>query len=298
MMRPASFVPEIVADQACRLGSGPAWHPVSGLLTWTDAQDGSLYSYHAVGAKSSRMLVGEKVHQCFPGEDGSMLLFTADGGLKVSRGADLKTLTKRLPWVPGAHVSAAALDQHGRLYCATRTADGRSGSLYRVRTDGGIEEALDGLGRVTGLGFDQHRSLMYCCIAESREVIRFTCDAVSGELSDRNVFVQLPQSIGTPHGVALDAKGFVWTPIWGGSCVMRFAPTGKEERRTYFTAKLLSGLTFGGPDLRDLFVVSSGAEDRRANGPGAGALYKLRPGVKGAPQPLANAGVSSDGTAG
>ncbi|HUI72408.1 MAG TPA: SMP-30/gluconolactonase/LRE family protein [Spirochaetia bacterium] len=287
MMRAASLVPEIVADHACRLGSGPAWHPGLGILTWIDAHDRSLHSYDPAGAKSSRVPIEEKVSQCLPSDSGRALLVTADGVLKTLHGSDLKTLGVRLPWPADSQLCWVASDHSARLYCATRTKDGTSGSVYQVAADGGVKEMLRDLGRVTGLGFDHERELLYCCDAESREILRFAFHAAVGEFSDRTTVVRLPHSLGAPHGIAVDAKGFVWVPMWGGSCVMRFAPTGKEERRIYFTAKLLSGLAFGGSDLRDLFVVSSGAEDRHVNGPGAGALYRVRPAVKGAVQPLA-----------
>jgi sugar lactone lactonase YvrE len=82
----------------------------------------------------------------------------------------------------------------------------------------------------------------------------------------------------------VDAKGFVWVAVWGGGCVIRYSPKGTEDRRIYFTAKLVSSAAFGGDDMMDLYVTSAGGDDKKANGPGAGALFRVRPGVKGVPE--------------
>jgi sugar lactone lactonase YvrE len=285
-IRPPSSVPEVVADQGCRLGTGPLWQPAAGLLYWTDAQDGSLYCYDSAASKAAKLNVGEKVIQGVPHRNGGVVLFMADGTLKVLEAAGLKALKMRLSWNPGAQLDAVTADRQGRLLYAVRSAAARSANLYRVHADGRTEEVLIDMGRPSGLGLDPSGGILYCSDAASREIVRFTCDRETGALTGREAIFQVPESLGIPHGLAVDAKGFLWVAVWGGSCVLRLSPTGKEDQRAYFTAKLLSGLAFGGQGLRDLFVVSSGADDRKANGPGAGALYRLRPGAKGAPAPL------------
>jgi D-xylono/L-arabinono-1,4-lactonase len=285
-MRPPSSVPEVVADQACSLATGPFWQPASGLLYWTDGQDGSLYSYGSAASKATKLTVGEKVIQGVPRRGGGVVLFMADGTLKVFDAAGLKAIEMPLSWNPRAQLEAVTADRQGRLLYAVRSQVTRSANLYRAGADGSVEEVLTGLGRASGLGLDPSGAILYCSDAASREIVRFLCDRETGALTGREVIFQVPESLGTPHGLAVDAKGFLWVAVWGGSCVLRLSPTGKEDRRAYFTAKLLSGLAFGGQGLRDLFVVSSGAEDRKANGPGAGALYRLLPGVRGASTPL------------
>jgi len=118
-------------------------------------------------------------------------------------------------------------------------------------------------------------------------------EGASGALTGGSMIARLPQSLGAPRGIALDAKGFIWVALWGGSCVVRLSPAGKEERRVYFTARLLSGLAFGGEDGRELFVTSGGGDNRRENGPAAGALFSFRPGVKGAPALLSSVGINA-----
>jgi sugar lactone lactonase YvrE len=243
--------------------------------------DGRLCTFDPAAAKSV-VPVGENALLCAPRDEGSALLLGADGGLRILRGPAVEPIPGGLPWGPGVQLDAAALDGQGRLYCAVRSAAaGSKGKLYRMRADGATEEATVPVGLISGLCFAPD-GFLYCCDAVSREIMRFT-RAAKGGFGDPQPVTRVPASLGAPHGIAVDVKGFLWVAVWGGSCILRISPTGREERRIYFTAKLLSGLAFGGADLRDLYIVSSGADDRKANGPGAGALYRLRPGVKGAP---------------
>jgi D-xylonolactonase len=43
-------------------------------------------------------------------------------------------------------------------------------------------------------------------------------------------------------------------------------------------------VTFGGEDLMDIYVTTAGGDNKTENGPGAGALFRLRLGIKGVPE--------------
>ena len=50
-----------------------------------------------------------------------------------------------------------------------------------------------------------------------------------------------------------------------------------------FPAKKVSSVTFGGEDYSDIYVTTAGGNNKREEGPGAGALFRLRLGVGGRP---------------
>ena len=43
-------------------------------------------------------------------------------------------------------------------------------------------------------------------------------------------------------------------------------------------------MTFGGEDLMDIYVTTADGDNKAENGPGAGALFRLRLGIKGMPE--------------
>jgi D-xylonolactonase len=88
-----------------------------------------------------------------------------------------------------------------------------------------------------------------------------------------------------PDGMTVDAAGYVWSARWDGSCLVRYAPDGTEERRIPFPVKKVSSATFGGDDYGDLYVTTAGGHRKESDGPLAGALFRLRiPGVRGVPE--------------
>jgi D-xylonolactonase len=63
--------------------------------------------------------------------------------------------------------------------------------------------------------------------------------------------------------------------------VVHYAPDGSEIERLRLPTPLVSCPAFGGDGFNDLYVTTAGGDDRAKNGPLAGALFRLRPGVNG-----------------
>jgi D-xylonolactonase len=90
--------------------------------------------------------------------------------------------------------------------------------------------------------------------------------------------------------MTVDSEGFIWSAQWYGSCVVRYDPEGKIERRIQTPAKQTSSIAFGGEDLTDMFITSaakSGALPIMPRGYDpksgyfGGRLYHLNLGIKG-----------------
>ena len=45
---------------------------------------------------------------------------------------------------------------------------------------------------------------------------------------------------GAPDGMTMDAEGCVWSARWGGGCLVRYAPDGRELSRVQFPARKVS----------------------------------------------------------
>ncbi len=87
-----------------------------------------------------------------------------------------------------------------------------------------------------------------------------------------------------------DAQGFVWCAHWFGGCLTRYDPDGKLERRITTPAAQTSSLTFGGPDLNEIFVTSAAASNVLSLAPlgyepeklyVGGPLYQLSTNIRG-----------------
>ena len=66
--------------------------------------------------------------------------------------------------------------------------------------------------------------------------------------------------------------------------MVRYSPDGEEDRTVHFpTANIVSSVTFGGPDMTDIFVTTIGGDNRPEAGTEAGSLFQLNLGIVGVP---------------
>ncbi len=168
---------------------------------------------------------------------------------------------------------------------ATENAPGHLGRLYLLNLDGSLKQLLDGITVSNGMGFTPDETGFYHTDSEKRCISLFDYDKTTGEIGNRRAFATIPEGEGVPDGLTVDAEGSVWSARWNGGCLVRYTPGGVEDLRIPFPqARKVSSLTFGGDDYRDLYVTTAGGNNRERNGPGAGALYRLRQGRQGRPE--------------
>ena len=87
-------------------------------------------------------------------------------------------------------------------------------------------------------------------------------------------------------GSAIDAEGCLWNARFAGSCLIRFAPDGRVDRRIELPVTNPTCCCFGGPDLRTLYVTSARfglSDEQLARNPTEGAVLALHTGVSGPP---------------
>ena len=275
---------ELIADYACVTGEGPIWHPMEGRLYWVDIPQGRLFRYEPATGVHEQVYEGDPIGGITIQSDGALLLFGARGSVRVWRDGRLSTVIEEIPEERASRFNDVIADPRGRVYCGTMPSGDRLGCLYRLDTDGRITRILENITCSNGMGFTPDRRGMYYTDSRRYEIYLFDYEETTGALTNRRLFVRTTDGVSIPDGLTVDAEGYVWSAQWDGSCLIRFAPDGTEDRRIAFPAKKVSCPTFGGPDYRDLYVTTAGGQDKVGNGKGAGALFRVRPGVLGVPE--------------
>jgi sugar lactone lactonase YvrE len=280
--------PELIADYQCLTGEGPLWHPDEQRLYWVDIPRGRIFRYdpareiHELAYQADEAIGGFTIQA-----DGALLLFMARGAVRSWREGRLTTVIDEIPDERQSRFNDVIADPLGRVFCGTMRTPERLGRLYRLNLDGTITKLLDGIGTSNGMGFTPDRRQMYYTDTPKREIYLFDYDRETGAITNQRVFVRTPDdaSEGRPDGMTVDAQGYVWSARWDGGCLVRYAPDGTEERKIYFPAKKVSCPTFGGSDYADLYVTTAGGDKKDENGPGAGALFRVRiEGIHGVPE--------------
>ncbi|HTI30100.1 MAG TPA: SMP-30/gluconolactonase/LRE family protein, partial [Methylomirabilota bacterium] len=195
---------------------------------------------------------------------------------------------------PGLRFNDGKCDPAGRFWAGTMTYDAAlgAGALYRLDPDGQARMVLDEVTISNGLAWSLDGGTMYFIDTPTQRVDAFSFDGVTGEIGDRRPEIHLPPEAGAPDGMTIDAEGGLWIALWGGAAVHRYLD-GRLDQVIELPVSQPTSCCFGGASLDELYVTSAreglSAPRLRAE-PLAGALFRVRPGVRGlAPAVFADA---------
>jgi sugar lactone lactonase YvrE len=277
--------PELIADYQCVTGEGPLWHPQQKCVYWVDIPAGKLFRYfpdsghHELAYQDPEALGGFTLQ-----DDGSLLLFMARGAVKTWRDGEITTIIDEIPAERESRFNDVFADPEGRVFCGTMPSGDKLGRLYRLDPDRTLTVMVENVTTSNGMGLTPDRKQLYYADTRVRKIYIFDYDQKTGNLSNQRVFLDLAGEEGMPDGMTVDAEGYVWSAFWDGWVLVRYSPDGREDMRIRFPAKKVSSVTFGGPDYKDMYVTTAGGPDKTENGPGAGALFRLRLGIQGVPE--------------
>jgi sugar lactone lactonase YvrE len=147
-----------------------------------------------------------------------------------------------------------------------------------------VRALVPGVTISNGLAWSADGSVMYYVDTPTRRIDAFDYDSVTGDVSGRRPVVTIPESDGSPDGMTIDAEGGLWVALWGGGAVHRYCD-GRLDEVVEVPAPLVTCPAFAGPDGGTL-VITTAAIGLDGPGPESGAVYALRPGVTGRPEPM------------
>jgi sugar lactone lactonase YvrE len=278
---------ELAFDARAELGEGPSWDPATSWLLWVDITGEVVHRFDPASGDDERFEVGQPVGAAVPTSDGRLALAVGDGF------AFLHPATGAIERIADVEVDLAdtmmndgKCDPAGRLWAGTKDANGSRpiGSLYRLGADAKPARMLTGLTVSNGLGWSPDRTTMYFIDSPTQRIDVFDFDLDGGEIANRRTLVEIPRAWGLPDGMTVDEEGFLWVAFWGGSAVRRFDPVGAVVSTVEFPVGQVTSCAFGGEELSDLYVTTAReglSEAQLAQQALAGALFRLRPGVRG-----------------
>ncbi len=293
---------EVVADYQDLCGEGPLWNTREQALYWTDLARKRFYRYLWTDRRAE--IVNERMQvsgYAFNDADGYVV--TNVSGIWLWDGHSEPTLLAKEVDGHKCIMNDCIADPEGRVYSGSyfrnerREFEPGAGSLFRVDQDGSVHIADEGFQLSNGLGFSPDCRTLYFVDSAVYRIYAYDWRRADGILRNRRIVIQVPIEEGIPDGITVDAEGFIWCAHWFGGCVIRYDPDGKIERRIAIPASQTSSVTFGGPDLSDMFVTSAGMTDSLSLAPPGydpqrgnvgGAVYHLKPGVQGREEYRAN----------
>lgn len=258
MSEPQYPLENVLAARA-RLGEGPIWDSSHKLLYWVDIYNHRVHQFNPATGQDLFFDVGDVV--------GCIALAGANRLIMAQRDrlAFLNTQTGVVTPVvqveanmPDNRFNDGKCDPQGRFWfgsmCSVAKADG---SLYRYDHDGSLHVMETGLTISNGLGWSPDTKTFYLTDSPVQKIYAYDFDYLTGDISNRRVFVDLTGECFVPDGLAVDAEGYVWSAMYDGWCVIRYNPLGKEVLQVKLPVQRPTSCCFGGEDLRSFYITSA-----------------------------------------
>lgn len=284
--------PECVWDAHALLGEGPLWSVREQALYWTDILGHRLHRYSPTEGQRTWQF-DEEVSAVAERAEVDGLIMTRRHSFASFNPAteELVTLAQIETDIPTNRFNDGKCDRLGRFWAGTMDFDCEkpTGSLYSLSPDLKITRIDSDYVVTNGPAWSADCKTLYHNDSDNGRVYAFDFDLGSGMVSNKRVFLQFSKEDGSPDGMVTDSEGGLWIAHWGASKVTRHAPDGKVLRTIMLPCSQTTSCTFGGPDLKTLYITSA------ANGlstyqleqePLAGGLFALDIDIAGVPANL------------
>ncbi len=274
--------PEVILNRNNVIGEGILWHPDEECLYWTDIPRGTIFRHDPSTGETNEWETGSPVGGFTIHQDGRLLLFMAEGAVKLWVDGQFETVIEAIPEMKGNRFNDVVADPLGRVFCGVMSTEDSAGWVYRLNPDKTLTKVIHDTGTANGMGFSRDEKSLFFSDSRKSNVSVFNYDRATGEISNRRIILQTLRSEGgSPDGLCVDSDDNIWVGLWDGSAILKIDQNGDELQRIDFPTRRITTLCFGGEDLTDIYVTSAGADDLEQNGQLAGALLHLNLEIKG-----------------
>ncbi len=287
---------EVVLDAGATIGESPTWAAAEKALYWIDVKRPALYRLDpATGSQRSWPM---------PSDIGAFALLSGTAGAVVA----LRQGIFRLDFASGSLTRLApppfdpalfrfnegACDATGRFWVGVMfdplnaAHPPQASSLHSFTLGEGLRPEPDAAELHNGMAWSPDGRLFYLSHSQTRRVFAYAFDPGTGRIGARDLFAQIPDTLGLPDGAAVDTDGGYWCALHGAGRLRRYTAAGAVDRDIALPVSQPTMCAFAGEALDQLYVTSASDKltpEQRRREPLAGALLRLRPGERGIVRP-------------
>ena len=289
-MREAPQSLECLQPANAILGESPSWDAAAGVLYWIDGKHPALFRWQEGIGQSGHWPMPQPVGCVASARSGQVVFADAAGlGLLELQSGEISRINRRELSQCSNQLNDGKVDRAGRFWVGSMDVKEKEavGCLYRLDPDFSIHCVDRGFICSNGLGWSPDNHTMYFTDSVIRTIFAYEYDLTSGAQGARRVFATLDDGDGLPDGLTVDSEGFVWSAIWDGWRLIRYAPDGSIDQEVRLPVQRPTSCSFGGLDLKTLFITSASdglSALQLQQGPLAGALFALHTDVAGLPE--------------
>lgn len=279
---------KLVLDTQSDLGEGAVWDHQKGELIWVNITKKILNIYNPKLNHNKEMLTGQMIGTVVPAESGKMIVALENGLYQLDPQTGSKIfIADPEENITGNRFNDGKCDPVGRFWAGTMSMTGEkeAGALYRLDPNGKVTQMISKVTTSNGIVWSQNQNKMYYIDTPTRKVMAWDYEPETGNISNPKPAVEIPDEMGYPDGMTMDAEGHLWIALWNGSAVGCWNPeNGELIRKIDIPAKNVTSCAFGDDDLGTLYITTARTgtnEEELKKFPHAGGLFKTRPGVTG-----------------
>ncbi|MGD9603793.1 MAG: SMP-30/gluconolactonase/LRE family protein [Gammaproteobacteria bacterium] len=295
---------ECVVADGNELGEGPVWDDRHGVLYWVDGTGRrvgkpSIWCLDPRTGTTRHWRLDHDVGALALREHGGAVLALDDGFYFFDfDSGKLECITRIDADEPRSRLNDGKCDRRGRFFAGGMDDREELGlcSLWRLDPDLTVTRVDQGIICSNGPCWSPDDRTFYFADTFQQLMWAYDYDVGSGTLSGKREFASTRDDPGFFDGSTVDAEGCVWNALVIGGELIRYTPDGEVDRRIGMPVRNITSLTFGGPDLDEIYVTSMArvrhpaVHDHFARQVkpqfGAGSLFRIRGlGIRGVPEP-------------
>jgi len=290
--KPITAQPVCVAPTGDRCGEGAVWHAAHSAVYWTDINRFLIHRY-TLDDPCVRSWFFDQPVTAITLTDREDVLAVVLGSSVIlwEPASDLchEPIYNLEGW-PGVRFNDARVDPRGSLWAgsmrnnvnpdgSSHDVAGKDGMLFRIDPDSTVTVCRRDIGISNTVTWSPDGRRFYFGDSLANTIWTYDYERVTGVISNERVFFANFER-GLPDGSAVDAEGYLWNCRYYGGCIVRVAPDGKIDRVIDMPVTNITTCTFGGHDLKMLFVTTALAGAPAGDRLGGG-LYAIKCEVRG-----------------
>lgn len=273
-----------------KLGEGALWDAARGILWFVDIKRRRLWHFDPATGSNAYAEAPEQIGWAIPTDEGPLLCGLKDGLYTFDPENGIFTeLCSVSGETSGNRLNDACTDRWGRVWFGSMDdSEAEASGRFYVFDRGEVRPAgPQGITITNGPAVNAAGTRIYFTDTTAQKI--FVADLSESGAGEARLFADtgalFPQAY--PDGPVVDAEDHVWTGLYFGSCVARFAPDGTLVATVPIPARDITKMAFGGADFRTAYVTSATKnmtqQDMEAT-PLAGSLFAFPAPVAGFPQ--------------
>ena len=280
------------------VGESIVWDLERGCLFWVDIVGRAIRRFDPASGQEQRWDVPEMPTSIGLRTDGGAIVGLTRRVAFWDFGQGFDTLAIPEPDLPDNRLNEGKVAPDGSFWVGTmqnnvtesgapKDITAKSGRYYRIEASGRTTLlSLHHYGITNGMAWLPDGRFITADTLDNA-IYAYVTSSDGRSLHERQPFGE-PFPRGFPDGCCMDEEGGVWTcRVAGGSCVTRTLPDGRVDRVIDLPCSWPTSCTFGGPDLRTLFITSARFTmtlEHLAAHPEEGGLFAVEPGLAGVPE--------------